>query len=158
MTISTVLTITTPNIGLEPYSQEVLSGIMFVSAYLKGADGNFPAAAAGTIPNLFTASQDDWTQFAEILAYSGHTPPSFQGYLQTTSKAQVITDITKWIREVLLPKLVALINGLLTTVHGQTAPPVTTTGNYVNPIDVLTDAVKAIKFTLNADGTVSATI
>ncbi len=149
MTIHVVIN-STPKIGLELVSNDLLSGIMNVRVYVAGPSGDFPTVASDQA-TIFNTGQGPYPQLGEALTYCGITDSPLN-WMGTVTKGQAVQALAKWIREVMIPAIVAAIHRVL----GATAPP-TATGNYTDPKDLFTDALKAIKWTVAADGSVSGT-
>ncbi len=147
----TVTIPTTPKIGLELASADFMGGIMSVRMYIAGPSGDFPVVGTATC-DPFNTSNSDYSQFGEILAYCGVTYTSYETFLKANTKEAIQNMILKWVREVLIPKLLAVINRYVGT---QT---VDMSGNYTKPSQVLEDVLKRIKFTVGVDGKVSASI
>jgi len=150
--MSFVIIPSNPPIKVEMISELFLQNQFFIRGYTGNSVGGFDATAnAGTNP--WKAGLNDWNQLAEVLTYSGvpgMTPATAKDYLAANSKEVVMQAIAKWIREVLIPAILKMVNDLL---GKQTAPAA---AKFTNPTEVMDAALQGIKFTVNADGSVSA--
>jgi hypothetical protein len=147
---------TTPRIQINLDSVGVLSGIFDVYISKENAVGaNTYTRTASLMNSLFNSGSSDWDQIAEILKYSGINPPSYEGWLNDTPKDVALKAVIKWIREVLIPKLAALINGNVATA-GTTAPVSTTP--FANTTQFMEAIVGSIKWSVGADGKVTGTV
>jgi len=144
-----------PPVKVALVGESFLNGQFFIRGYVGNNVGGFDSEA-NTGTNPWKSGLNDWNQLAEVLSYSGVPgidPATAKTYLANNSKEVVMQAITKWIRDVLIPAIVKMINDLI---GKDTAAP--GVQKFSTPLEVMESALKSIHFTVNPDGSVSGSI
>lgn len=139
-----------PTISLEVIQPSVAGGNVGIVRFFK--DG----LLAGYIE--IEGASDQWMQLRNVLLRSGFDSSDAYArtWLATTPKDQAREAVMPWILN-FIARIVAKINALLDK-DPPAEIPSGSTEFYESPLDLFTDIVKRIKWTVNADGSISGSL
>lgn len=150
---TSVIVNSSPKVKVEIGTEPFLNNIFWIRLYAAVSENYFNVTANSGADPWGGGGSSDWDQLQMILTYCGISTPA-QSFLAANSKEEVMKAIVKWITEKFIPAIIKAINDLL----GKGTVSVTSGGNYKLPEEVLTDVLKSVKFTINADGSVSGSV